>query len=391
MHEAASGLGVSKTGIGQPVRRREDLRLVTGHGRYSDDLNLPEPGLCGVRPLAACPCADPQARHRARAKAAPGVLAVLTSDEVRAGRAQSAAAYQQQPPRRYPHHRTRTARRSSGRSTSRSSSPRCAMSARSSRSWSRRASPRPRTPPSWSTIDWEVLPAVAHGLAAADAGAPRARLDSPNIILDGEVGDEAATDGGLRQGGACREIRHLGAAHLRRADGAARRGRRIRPGDRHAHAARRRRRRGQPAPRPGDGVRRPARAGAHGDARYRRQFRHARLVQRRVRARRVGGEAARPAGQMDLRAAGIFRRRLPGARSRLSRRAGARRRGQIPRDARLEPGQPGRLCDRLRLAQQGRRDHVEHLPRAGGAFPRPRGADQHARRPGPIAARAGPR
>src|SRR5579862_9701355 len=29
------------TGIGQPVRRREDLRLLTGLGRYSDDLVLP--------------------------------------------------------------------------------------------------------------------------------------------------------------------------------------------------------------------------------------------------------------------------------------------------------------------------------------------------------------
>ena len=33
--------GPSGTGIGQPVRRREDLRLLTGAGRYSDDLNLP--------------------------------------------------------------------------------------------------------------------------------------------------------------------------------------------------------------------------------------------------------------------------------------------------------------------------------------------------------------
>jgi carbon-monoxide dehydrogenase large subunit len=29
------------SGIGQPVRRKEDLRLVRGNGRYSDDLNLP--------------------------------------------------------------------------------------------------------------------------------------------------------------------------------------------------------------------------------------------------------------------------------------------------------------------------------------------------------------
>ena len=41
MHEKTNGPGVAKTGIGQPVRRREDLRLLTGTGRYSDDLNLP--------------------------------------------------------------------------------------------------------------------------------------------------------------------------------------------------------------------------------------------------------------------------------------------------------------------------------------------------------------
>ena len=29
------------TGIGQRVRRREDPRLLTGKGRYSDDVNLP--------------------------------------------------------------------------------------------------------------------------------------------------------------------------------------------------------------------------------------------------------------------------------------------------------------------------------------------------------------
>ena len=27
--------------IGQPVRRREDLRLLTGRGRYGDDINVP--------------------------------------------------------------------------------------------------------------------------------------------------------------------------------------------------------------------------------------------------------------------------------------------------------------------------------------------------------------
>ena len=30
-----------KFGIGQPVRRHEDLRLITGRGRYTDDISLP--------------------------------------------------------------------------------------------------------------------------------------------------------------------------------------------------------------------------------------------------------------------------------------------------------------------------------------------------------------
>ena len=34
-------LSPASTGIGQPVRRREDLRLLTGRGRYSDDINVP--------------------------------------------------------------------------------------------------------------------------------------------------------------------------------------------------------------------------------------------------------------------------------------------------------------------------------------------------------------
>jgi carbon-monoxide dehydrogenase large subunit len=31
-----------KTGIGQPVRRREDFRLLTGKGCYSNDFSFPE-------------------------------------------------------------------------------------------------------------------------------------------------------------------------------------------------------------------------------------------------------------------------------------------------------------------------------------------------------------
>ena len=72
MAEAANG-----SGIGQPVRRREDLRLVRGGGRYTADENLPGQ-------VYAVMVRSPHAHARIRsiatadAKAAPGVLAVLT-------------------------------------------------------------------------------------------------------------------------------------------------------------------------------------------------------------------------------------------------------------------------------------------------------------------------
>src|SRR5207248_7371102 len=71
------------TGIGQPVRRREDLRLLTGHGRYSDDLNLPGQ-------TYAVMVRSPHAHALIRsidtdaARGAPGVLAVLTGEDVMA-------------------------------------------------------------------------------------------------------------------------------------------------------------------------------------------------------------------------------------------------------------------------------------------------------------------
>ena len=201
-------------------------------------------------------------------------------------------------------------------------------------------------------IDWQVLPAIARGLDAAEDGAPRARLGRPNIILDGEAGDEGNLEGVCPRD-ARRRAYHLGAAHRRRADGAARGGQRIRPGDEAAHLPRRRGRRGQarrdlamvfgiPLER--------ARMVMHdigGNFGTRGSF-------NAVFALVVWGAKTLSRSQVDLRPPGVFCRRLPGARPLVPRRAGARRRGKLPRDARLEPRQPGRLCNRLRLAQQRR-------------------------------------
>jgi aerobic carbon-monoxide dehydrogenase large subunit len=69
------------TGIGHSVRRREDPRLLSGQGRYSDDLNLPGQSY-------AIMLRSPHAHARLRAidtaaaRGAPGVLAVLTGQDM---------------------------------------------------------------------------------------------------------------------------------------------------------------------------------------------------------------------------------------------------------------------------------------------------------------------
>src|ERR1700689_2437671 len=78
-----SGIGDAHPGIGGAVRRKEDLRLVTGRGRYSDDLNFPGQAYAAM-------ARSPHAHARIRsidvtaARAMPGVLAVLTGADAAA-------------------------------------------------------------------------------------------------------------------------------------------------------------------------------------------------------------------------------------------------------------------------------------------------------------------
>jgi aerobic carbon-monoxide dehydrogenase large subunit len=68
---------MAKFGIGQAVRRVEDRRFLLGQGRYVDDINLP--GQCyGVTVLSPHAHARIKGIDVAKAKAAPGVLCVLT-------------------------------------------------------------------------------------------------------------------------------------------------------------------------------------------------------------------------------------------------------------------------------------------------------------------------
>ncbi|WP_458097058.1 xanthine dehydrogenase family protein molybdopterin-binding subunit [Roseomonas sp. WA12] len=74
---------MERYGIGQPVRRREDVRLLTGRGRYTDDIDPPN---CAQAVVLRSPHA--QARilsiDTAAARVAPGVLLVLTGRDAEA-------------------------------------------------------------------------------------------------------------------------------------------------------------------------------------------------------------------------------------------------------------------------------------------------------------------
>ncbi len=71
-----------KFGIGQPVRRFEDLRLITGQGRYTDDVVLPNMAYAFVlrSPMGH---ANIKRVDAAAARKMPGVLFVGTGDDVR--------------------------------------------------------------------------------------------------------------------------------------------------------------------------------------------------------------------------------------------------------------------------------------------------------------------
>lgn len=70
-------------GIGQAVRRKEDARLVTGHGEYTDDISLPGQAY-GIFLRSSHAHARIANVDVAAAKAAPGVITILTAEDVKA-------------------------------------------------------------------------------------------------------------------------------------------------------------------------------------------------------------------------------------------------------------------------------------------------------------------
>jgi carbon-monoxide dehydrogenase large subunit len=179
------------SGIGQPVRRREDLRLVTGRGRYSDDLNLRGQAYAV---FVRSPYAHALIRSLdiAAAKSASGVLAVLTSEEMRAD------GLNPLPHISNNHPADIAIKNKDGSPVVRPTHqpivfPEVCHVGEIVAMVVAETVAAAKDAAELVEIDWEVLPAVARGLDAAEPQALRARRDSANIILDGEVGDDAAT------------------------------------------------------------------------------------------------------------------------------------------------------------------------------------------------------
>ena len=187
----------SKTGVGAPLRRREDQRLLRGRGEYSDDINLPGQ-------LHAAMVRSPHAHARpvsiemASAMAFPGVVAVLTGADYSADGigdlghgANPAGADEWQQPAFVNRDGTApfdAAQPPIVRDRVRHAGEIVAVVIAETDVAARDAA-------GLVSVDYETLPVVTDALAAIAPGAPPVWDDCPgNTALDAEMGDSAATD-----------------------------------------------------------------------------------------------------------------------------------------------------------------------------------------------------
>jgi aerobic carbon-monoxide dehydrogenase large subunit len=187
-------LSPAGNGIGQPVRRREDLRLLTGGGRYSDDINV-------LGQAYAVMVRSPHAHARIRsidvaaARAAPDVLEVLTGHDmladglkpiphaVRTGHPVDIQLDNSDgsPPFIPPHYPM-------AEDEVRHVGDIVAMVVATSRAAAKDAA-------ELVMVDYTELPVVIHSRQAMAADAPRAWSDAAsNVCLDATVGDAKAAE-----------------------------------------------------------------------------------------------------------------------------------------------------------------------------------------------------
>src|SRR5919108_6238592 len=186
--------GPSATGIGHPVRRKEDARLITGRGAFGDDVNLP-----GQAYAALVRSPHAHARIRAidvrEALKTPGVIAAFTGDDVARG---GLRAIPHRPVPTNPHEVPLKSPDGSSffvathaplpvdrvRLVGEAVAMVVAETAAAARDGTERV-----------VVDWEPLPAMVTAAAAVAPGAPALWDERPsNVCVETTAGDGVAAD-----------------------------------------------------------------------------------------------------------------------------------------------------------------------------------------------------
>jgi carbon-monoxide dehydrogenase large subunit len=186
-------------GVGQPVRRKEDARLLTGRGRYSDDVTLPGQAY-------ACFVRSPHAHARisridgAGALKMPGVIAVLTGEDAAAD---GLRPIPHRPVPTNPHEVPLQSRDGSAFFIA----PHVPLPTDRARFVGEAVAMVLADTPAAArdgvegvVVDWDPLPAVTATEEAMAAGAPVVWAEAPsNVCVDSQAGDGAAVDAAFRR------------------------------------------------------------------------------------------------------------------------------------------------------------------------------------------------
>jgi carbon-monoxide dehydrogenase large subunit len=174
------------TGIGAPVRRKEDYRFITGQGTYTDDIN--RPGQAYAYFLRS-PHAHAKIRKidTSAAKSSPGVLGVFTGADLAADKVGGlicgwTVTGKDGTPHKAPPHPVIAV------DTVRCVGDQVALVVAETREQARDAAEK-------ISVDYQELPAVVDPAATIKPGAPQLHAEAPgNLCYDWDFGDKAATE-----------------------------------------------------------------------------------------------------------------------------------------------------------------------------------------------------
>ena len=185
-------------GIGQPIRRVEDRRFLTGSGRYLDDIVRP-------RQAHAAMLRSPHAHARIGA-IETAAAHVGSGRRCRFHRRGSGARRHRHDPVREPGHQSRRLGNGDAAATGPGARPGAACRRRGRASSSPRHAAQARDAAELVEVDYEMLPSVVETATALDAGQPAVWDEqSGNLCFDWEIGDRPPSSAQRgRRGIACR-------------------------------------------------------------------------------------------------------------------------------------------------------------------------------------------